>query len=416
MSSIPRRCAAPAWSLTPERGFPDGQLLRLTGEFDVANSVRLETELAERIGVSSDVILDLRDVSLFSVSATHVLTRLADQLTMVGQRLLLVVEDGPVRRVLEAVHAVDVLETCATVAAAARTLRESRSDRWSEPARLRAQVDALRDKLRTRPLVARMLGTFQERYQLADLGTANDLLRVSSQRHNLKVRALAAAFLAASPPDTSGQPLWFPGRTRPPAPSLTFAERPPTDRKALFDSLLEVALAHGGTDMADIQLLDPALCRMGVERHRGLPTELLEFLEHHGCAAAAFREHGAVTVAVATDPVYPEPARASLLAAGVRSVRSVPLLTPGGQCVGTVSTHHRAVVPPAWPDAGLLRGLAIEAGGWLDWHHRTTTLDALEHLHTQAREAGDPGRQRSRPHHAPTDVLPAAARRAPGTT
>ncbi|MBT2893799.1 ANTAR domain-containing protein, partial [Streptomyces sp. McG2] len=70
-----------------------------------------------------------------------------------------------------------------------------------------AEVHDLRASLRTRPLIAQAQGILQERYGLRDAETAFDLLRDSSQQHNVKLRTLASVFLSA--PRPADGPQWF---------------------------------------------------------------------------------------------------------------------------------------------------------------------------------------------------------------
>ncbi|OLF14862.1 hypothetical protein BU204_24850 [Actinophytocola xanthii] len=267
-------------------------------------------------------------------------------------------------------------------------------DGCAELARLRNQVHDLREKLRTRPLVARALGVLQERYGLRDVSTTNALLREVSQRHNTKVRTVAHAFLAAPPPSSPKAMFWFPGRLVPPSPPLTFAVRQPADRAALLDLVLDAALTCLSASAGTVWLTDPARGGLVLERHRGLPPEVVRFFHRTGAAGtvcpSAFRVGaGAVATELATDPAFTEEVRQVMLATGVRSVRCDPLRGATGLCTGTVVTHHHDHVPTLAPAAERkLERICAEAGTWLVWHVRTTTLDVLEHLHREARETG----------------------------
>ncbi|HEX2130110.1 MAG TPA: STAS domain-containing protein [Actinophytocola sp.] len=374
---------------------PDGVLtLRVDGDVDLANSADLESELTRLVDGSVDVIVDVHDVSVLSVAGTGVLTRLADRLADGGRRMLVVTGAGMPRRVLEAIHAVDVLEVFTTVDTAAAALGSGRAREYGEVVRLRGQVHDLREKLRTRPLVARALGMLQERYRLPDVNAANALLRDVSQRDNVKMRLLAHAFLGATPPSAPDAARWFPGRLRPPAPAVTFVPRNPANLAGFLDQVLAAAMTRTAADAGDIQLVDPVRGGLALERHRGLPATLVAFFEEVGttgsaCAEALGRRASVAVADIATDPVFDEEARAVLLGADLRAMRSTPLLAPSGECVGVVSTHHaeRGHLP-APAVCAELDLLAAEAGAWIDWHVRTTTLDALEHLHQEARFAG----------------------------
>ncbi|MCT2583480.1 STAS domain-containing protein [Actinophytocola gossypii] len=385
------RCAVVTVIVVPG---PENVLaLRVNGEIDTANAAELEAEFIRLVDGSVDVVVDVHAVTMLSAAGARMLTRVADRLADGGRRMLVVTGAGMPRRVLEAIHAVDVLEVFTTVDTAVAALDHASDRDCDELVRLRDQVRDLREKLRTRPLVARALGMLHERYRLPDVNTANGLLRDVSQRNNVKMRLLAHAFVGATPPPSPDAPRWFPGRLRPPAPRLTFVTRAPANLTVLLDEVLDAVLACSGAEAGDVQLVDPVRGALAIERQRGLPTSLLTFFEEVGttgspCAEAWRRRSSMVVADVASDPVYDEDARAVLLDAGIRAVRSTPLLAPSGECVGVVSTHHRevgAVSVGAEPPE--LARIAAEAGAWIAWYVRNTTLDALEHLHDEARRA-----------------------------
>lgn len=89
---------------------------------------------------------------------------------------------------------------------------------------------------------------------------------------------------------------------------------------------------------------------------------------------------------VESDPVFSEPARRAILAAGSRACHGVPLTTASGLCVGMVSAHlDRPVQGLTTAQTKALDTVGGEAGRWLAWHDRTVVLDALEHLHAFGR-------------------------------
>ncbi|MGI5451849.1 ANTAR domain-containing protein [Streptomyces sp. CA-249302] len=262
-----------------------------------------------------------------------------------------------------------------------------------EVERLRAEVRELRARARTHPLISRAQGILQERYELPDGDSAFALLQRTSQRFNVRMRALAAMVVTVPRPD-GGDRLWFPRRVRQPEPDLTFAptHRPePGNRGAVLSAVLSQTLAVVGTDMGNVQLADRVRGGLHIEKHTGLSEDFVDFFEHVGeegtsCALAA-RDLTQVTVRdVESDPVFSEPARAAILAAGSRACHSVPLTTAAGLCVGMVSAHAEQ------PLRGLTRAqlkeldvVGAEVGRWLAWHDRTVVLDALEYLHALGR-------------------------------
>lgn len=262
-----------------------------------------------------------------------------------------------------------------------------------EVARLRAEVRDLRARARAYPLISQAQGMLQERYGLADADHAFVLMRRSSQRFNVKMRVLAGALVTTPRPDGRAV-AWFPGRVRQPEPVLGFlpaGSEGARSRGAVLGAVLDRTLAVVGTGMGNVQMVDRVAGGLRIERHTGLTEEFVDFFGHVGedgtsCAQAA-REVSQVTVRdVETAPVFSEPAREAVLAAGSRACHSVPLTTSAGRCVGMVSAHTER--PLAELDAvrlEVLDALGAQAGRWLAWHERTVLLDALEYLHALGR-------------------------------
>ncbi|MET7476040.1 ANTAR domain-containing protein [Streptomyces sp. NPDC005648] len=262
-----------------------------------------------------------------------------------------------------------------------------------EVERLRAEVRGLRVRARTRPLIAQAQGILQERYRLSDADSAFALLQRASQRHNVKLRTLARVLVAAPRPGTDE--LWFPQRVREPEPALGFVPQHRPDagnRGAVLSAVLTRTLAVVGADMGNVQVADRVDGGLYIEKHTGLTEEFVDFFAYVGddgtaCAKAA-RDIAQVTVRdVESDPVFDEPARAAILAAGCRGVHSVPLTTTSGLCVGMVSAHvaHR-LDELSRAQLKALDVLGAESGRWLAWHEGTVVLDALEHVHALGRD------------------------------
>lgn len=273
-----------------------------------------------------------------------------------------------------------------------RTTAADGADR-DELERLRAEVRELRTRARAHVLIAQVQGILRERYALPDVDSAFTLLRLSSQRFNVKMRTLAEVLLSAPRPDPR-QTLWFPRRARLAEPVLSFPaarRNGPGTRGGVLSAVLSQTLAVVGTDMGNVQVADRIRGGLRIEKHTGLTADFVDFFGHVGeegtsCARAA-REVAQVTVYdVETDPVFSEPAREAILAAGSRSCHSVPLTTASGLCVGMVSAHLDHPVD-GLTDTQLkaLEAVGAEAGRWLAWHERTVVLDALEHLHALGR-------------------------------
>ncbi|MFJ7333301.1 ANTAR domain-containing protein [Streptomyces sp. NPDC101110] len=272
------------------------------------------------------------------------------------------------------------------------TGREATADD-GELERLRAEVRDLRARARVRPLISQAQGILQERYALQDAESAFALMQRASQRYNVKLRTLAGMLVTAPRPEAGDAP-WFPARVRGPEPELTFTRAHLSgsgSRGAVLKAVLGSTLTVVGTDMGNVQLTDRARGGLNIEAHTGLTADFVDFFAHVGedgtsCAQAA-RDVAQVTVRdVESDPVFTEPARRAILAAGSRACHSVPLTTASGLCVGMVSAHvDRPLSGLTTAQTKALDTVGGEAGRWLAWHDGTVVLDALEHLHALGR-------------------------------
>ncbi|WP_128374403.1 GAF and ANTAR domain-containing protein [Streptomyces cavernae] len=266
-----------------------------------------------------------------------------------------------------------------------------RDDLRREIERLRREVRELRGKARSHPLISQAQGILQERYRLPDADVAFLLMRGSSQRHNVKLRSLAAAVVSAPRPEAGAQQ-WFPRRARRPSPTLRFLPGTRPDRlhrSTVLRTVLASALAVTDTEMGNLQLVDQGLGGLRLEEQRGFSAEFLDFFalvddKRTTCALAA--ERGVrVTSEIATEPVFSEPAREVILATGSRVAHSVPMMGGSGHCVGVFSLHQPGPLRDLTDSqARQLEGIAAQAGRWLEWHQRTVVLDALEDLHREA--------------------------------
>jgi hypothetical protein len=347
-------------------------------------------------------VVDLSEVTLMSAAAIGVLIANAGRLASTGGQLLVATGNPDIRRLLRVTRADDVLDTHASVPEALAALRPRshhptcETDVALERLDLRGgETRGLRRRLHTQPTVARALGVLQERYGLRHAETAFELLRTSSQQHNLRLHLVAAAFLAAPPPRRWPDGQWFPGRLHHAAPRLTFAPRSVAlggNRTAVLDAVLDAVSDCMATDAVDLQMADVLPGSLYLERHRGLTAELLDFIDRDETtftapAAALCRRLRVVISDVATNSIITDlTERTVLLAGGSHALHSSPFPTALGRPIGVVTTHH--------PQPGLvltptqharLDVITAEAGAWLDWHRRTVVLDALEHVHESAR-------------------------------
>jgi hypothetical protein len=254
----------------------------------------------------------------------------------------------------------------------------------------RAEEDAdLRNRTLARGAVAAAEDVLLKRYRLASRQEAFELLRATSQHHNVKLHTLADAVVRVPEPAPNAAE-WFPGRARnvpPPLPRRIGQDGPvqlPTVLKDALHRVLEVT----GTDMGNVQLAEGGVLRMAA--HTGLGREFTDYFAFvagpgTSCAQAA-RHRRQVTVREVGDAeVFDEGSRRVILRAGSRACHSVPLVSPVGTLVGMVSSHHaRPLTGPTPGQLDALRETGTAVGRWLSWYRRTTVLDALEHLHARA--------------------------------
>jgi hypothetical protein len=380
-------------------------LLRAEGPLETADHPLFDRIMESPHGCHH-VAVDLSLVQVLSAAGASGVLRCGHGLGESGRRLFVACAGPAVTQVLDLTRTRDVVTVLPTVrdvvaactppapdGAGQTLLLPPDGDAENEPDsdELRARLRDLRGKVRSYPLIAQAQGVLLERYDLDGPQSAFDLLRDASQRHNVKLRSLAAAVLTVPRPEARAK-AWFPGRGRTAAPVLDFLPGPRTDRinrGVVIGGVLERAMDITGTRMGNVQLVDPVTGDLRMERHEGLSDRFVEFFDvvADGTSCALAARHGSrVTVTdVATDPVFDEPARDVILAAGSRASHSVPLVSESGCCLGMVSTHvPRPVQALSASQARALDALGDQAGRWLAWYQRTVVFDALEHLHRRA--------------------------------
>lgn len=368
-------------------------VLRVSGEIDLATGPRLGAAVMATAGVSG-VVLDMADVTMMSAAGFRALADAAAELADDGRRLLLGACRPRLVVALRRTGAAGVVEMFDTVEDAVADLAASPDTGVTELAHVRARARALPGALQTRPVIEGAIEVIRCRYGLPTTEAAFAVLREASQRHNLKLRTVAAAVLTVRPPDP-GSVLWFAGRRRRPAPPVTFttARRAWRDsRSAFLSDVLDSALACVRTDRGDVHLVDPVVGGLRLELHRALPPAFVGQFAHvpggHAACGEALRQRARVLVPdVRHSAAYADPGtRTALREADARAVQSTPLLSPDGHCRGVLSTlHARPDWRPSARECAELDVIGRDAGRWLVWHWHTIVLDALEHVHQSAR-------------------------------
>lgn len=113
---------------------------------------------------------------------------------------------------------------------------------------------------------------------------------------------------------------------------------------------LDVAITLSRSDFGNVQLADPALPALTIVAQRNFSERFLTFfhtVHAHGasCGAAMAKGQRVIIRDVAADPVFNDDSRQVLLAEGIHSVQSVPLIADS-KVVGVLSTHYREANTP----------------------------------------------------------------------
>jgi two-component sensor histidine kinase len=125
------------------------------------------------------------------------------------------------------------------------------------------------------------------------------------------------------------------------------------DTPEFLEQMLETAMAVTGTDLGNIQLIDPQSGRLDIIAQRGFSQDFLTFFSrveagHAMCGTAMAHKARVIVQDVATDPIFQgSPARDVMLAAGARAVQATPLITRAGAVLGMLSTHFRTPHRPS---------------------------------------------------------------------
>lgn len=413
--------------LVPRGDGPDVRevtILRLSGSLDSSACSLLSEALAPHLDGRAHLLLDVSEVTALAAAGTGLLVECAQQLAAHQRVLGLVGAAGHVEDSLRAAgRSTGQPVLYPSVGAALASIPDPRhADRLDatrttlgvaqEMAELRRSRRDLRAQVRTRPLIGQAMGILAERYRLPDGEAAFELLRACSQEHNLKLRAVAAAVIAAPRPQ-SPTGMWFPGRARRPLPVARLLRRPgvePTNRSSVLEAVLDEAVRCSGTRRAGVQLVDPALDVLVLEKHRGFTDDFADFFAHvagrgTACAACRRRAQRVTVTDVAADAHFDGGRfRRALLEEGIRALDCTPVVNAAGHGVGVISAHFtRPGHRPTEDQARALDLLAQETADWLAWYQRTVVLEALEQLHAMAAAQSPPAARRA-PAAAPPGV------------
>jgi PAS domain S-box-containing protein len=162
--------------------------------------------------------------------------------------------------------------------------------------------------------------------------------------------------------------------------------------KALYDRLVDAAVAIMGSDYASMQLLEPEVGTTGeliLLAFRGFNAQAAQFwqrvpAESGSTCAAALRTSKRVVVPDVEECDFMAGTNdlATYRDTGIRAVQSTPLLSRTGQIVGMISTHWRQVHTPPERELRMFDVLARQAADLIE---RRRSEDALRELEERLR-------------------------------
>lgn len=165
------------------------------------------------------------------------------------------------------------------------------------------------------------------------------------------------------------------------------------DYQACLADILDAAIDFTGADKGNIQLLNSNSTTLEIAVHRGFEEPFLDFFERveegeaAACATALKSTERVIVDDVTCSDIFAgQPSLDVLLAAGVRSVQSTPLMSSTGRVLGMISTHFRSPHRPGERELGLMDLLARQAADYLE----STRADAaLRSTQEQLRELNE---------------------------
>jgi hypothetical protein len=216
-----------------------------------------------------------------------------------------------------------------------------------------------------------------------DQNAAFDVLRDVSQRHNVKLRVVAAGMIV---PHTSTRSR--PAAARPPLP-FTVRGRAPTNRAEVVTELMRVVISRSGAERGTVQLHDQVHGGLQLEGWCGFSQDFADTFSYVSAddtpCGHAFSDAQVVVTDVDSSPLFSDSARETLLANDVRSCVSTPIVDNDGAVRGMVSTHQsRRNVIPTEAELGMLRGVAGQCGRWLQWYDHLVLPAVVAAVHDAA--------------------------------
>jgi signal transduction histidine kinase/ActR/RegA family two-component response regulator len=145
------------------------------------------------------------------------------------------------------------------------------------------------------------------------------------------------------------------------------------DVKALYEQILDAAIAVMRSNMASIQILDEGQDALRILAFRGFDPEFGKIFELNGpdtrtsCSVARLVGHRVIVPDVETcDFIAGTPALEDHRKTGIRAAQSTPLISRSGLLLGMISTHWRQPHQPSERDLRLFDILARQAADLIE--------------------------------------------------
>jgi GAF domain-containing protein len=245
----------------------------------------------------------------------------------------------------------------------------------------------------SRSTVTTAIRRLQEQHGIIEPEAAFLVLRIASQHHNVKLRTVAAALVAADAgvngdeaPTAAFEP-----------PPLSFSGRPQSARPNRTDvvhDLMRAAIGMTRADHGTVQVCDPINGGLTIEGHKGFDRSFLDFFSYvdgagSACGAALLTGRQVWVQDVETSTAFADNDREAVLRAGVRSQLSTPLRDHREIVRGVVATHFaRPCHPLDESTVQWVQRLADECGRWLRWYDKAVMPIVLRAVHEAAARAG----------------------------
>jgi PAS domain S-box-containing protein len=160
-----------------------------------------------------------------------------------------------------------------------------------------------------------------------------------------------------------------------------FCGQPVNSIQSSLQKILQTAMTIAHADKGNLQILDRQSGVLQIAAESGFSKPFLKFFHNvssddFSACAVAMREakYTIVEDITRSDIFAGQPSLDALLAAGVRAVHSVPLISTAGTLVGILSVHHSQPHRSVQREVGFMDLLARQAADYLERKHVESAL------------------------------------------